>query len=262
MLINVWKTVASARAEKADLSDTEVLVAKEEATAHGSVKGRGWHYELEGKTFAFSVLALVSVLVGTIVELVPMIAVRSNIPTIDSVKPYTPLELEGRDIYIREGCYNCHSQMIRTLPEEYIRYGEPSKSGEFVYDHPFQFGSKRTGPDLQRVGGKYPDYWHFRHMLDPRSTSPGSIMPTYGWLYTDTLETSLTSKKLKVMKQLGAPYTDEEVHGAVSNLEAQAKGIVDGLYTQGVPNSPGLERREIISLIAYLQRLGKDAKGK
>ncbi len=262
MLINVWKTVASARAEKADLSDTEVLVAKEEATAHGSVKGRGWHYELEGKTFAFSVLALVSVLVGTIVELVPMIAVRSNIPTIDSVKPYTPLELEGRDIYIREGCYNCHSQMIRTLPEEYIRYGEPSKSGEFVYDHPFQFGSKRTGPDLQRVGGQYPDYWHFRHMLDPRSTSPGSIMPTYGWLYTDTLDTSLTSKKLKVMKQLGAPYTDEEVHGAVSNLEAQAKGIVDGLYTQGVPNSPGLERREIISLIAYLQRLGKDAKGK
>ncbi|MFN8389395.1 MAG: cytochrome-c oxidase, cbb3-type subunit I [Bdellovibrionota bacterium] len=263
MVFNVWKTIALAHAEKLDLSDTAVSVVTEDLhAADAPTRGRGWHYKLEGKTFLFSTLALVAVLIGSLFELVPLITVQSNVTPIPGVHPYTPLELEGRDLYIREGCYNCHSQMIRTLPEEVLRYGESSKSGEFVYDHPFLFGSKRTGPDLQRLGGKYPDFWHFRHMLDPRSTSPGSIMPTYPWLYDTNLDTSLTVKKMQVMKQLGVPYTDQDIQNAVSTLEAQAKSVTDGLVQQGVPQTAGLERREIIPMIAYLQRLGKDIKQK
>lgn len=260
MVFNVIKSVAASKAANADISDVQVRVPLVEKTeVHGN---RGWHYALEGKTFLFSVLALVSVLVGTLLEVVPMIAVQTNVPTIASVKPYTPLELEGRDIYIREGCYNCHSQMIRTLPEEVLRYGEVSQAGEFVYDHPFQFGSRRAGPDLHRVGGKYPDFWHFRHMMDPRTTSPGSLMPTYPWLYDTRLNTSNTRKKLSVLAQLGTPYTEDEIGNAVSNLEAQAKAIAKGLVEQGVPETPGLENKEIIALIAYLQRLGTDIKKK
>ena len=263
MVFNVWKSIAVSAANHADLSDTSVVVQREvEESEAVTPVGRGWHYHLEGRTLLFSVLSLVAVIIGSIVELVPMIAVQTNVPIIAGVKPYTPLELEGRDIYIREGCYNCHSQMIRTLPEEVLRYGDASKSGEFIYDRPFQFGSKRTGPDLHRIGGKYPNFWHFRHMLDPRSTTPGSIMPTYPWLYDSSLDTSLTRKKLSVMKSLGTPYSDEEVGNAVRTLEAQSKLIADDLVAQGVARSPGMERREIISLIAYLQRLGIDAKKK
>ncbi|MBN8550621.1 MAG: cytochrome-c oxidase, cbb3-type subunit I [Deltaproteobacteria bacterium] len=262
MVYNVAKTIALSRAEKADISDVVVSVPRLTAHEETLPPGRSWHYTLEGKAFLFSMLALVAVLIGSVVELVPLIAVQTNVPTIASVKPYTPLELEGRDIYVREGCYNCHSQMIRTLPEEVLRYGAPSKSGEFVYDRPFQFGSKRTGPDLQRLGGKYPNLWHFRHMMDPRSTSPGSIMPAYPWLYDTKLDTKNTAKKLSVLKSLGTPYSDEQIAGATELLKEQAHSIAQDLAAQNVPNSEELERREIIAMIAYLQRLGKDAKEK
>ena len=259
MVLNVFKTIRLSVRSKAELADVVVRVARQSEHVE-STSGRGLHYVLEGKAFLFSVLSLVAVLVGSIVELVPLIAVQTNVASISSVKPYTPLELEGRDIYIREGCYNCHSQMIRTLPEEVLRYGENSKAGEFIYDRPFQFGSKRTGPDLHRVGGKYLDAWHFKHMLDPRSTSPGSIMPEYPWLYDTNFDTSLLRKKLSVLSDLGTPYSDDEIARAEELAQTQARGIAAKLVEQGVPAAPSLERREIIALIAYMQRLGTDIK--
>ena len=154
------------------------------------------------------VFSLIAVLIGGIIELIPTFLVKSNIPTISSVKPYTPLELHGRDIYVREGCYLCHSQMIRPFRDEVARYGEYSKAGEFVYDHPFQWGSKRTGPDLARIGGKYPDSWHYNHMMDPQSMSPGSIMPSYAWLLENNFDTARTPKMIWAMRKLGVPYPD------------------------------------------------------
>ncbi len=217
-----------------------------------------WHGRLEGKGLLFSVLSLVAVLIGTAIEFVPMMAIESNVPSIAAVKPYTPLELEGRDIYIREGCYNCHSQMVRPIRAETERYGDYSKAGEFVYDHPFQFGSKRTGPDLHRVGGKYPHLWHYNHMRDPRSTTESSIMPPYPWLVEDDLDTGLTKDKVAAMRTLGVPYTDQEVDQALDKLAAQQKEIGDALAADGIA---GAEKKEIVALIAYLQRLGTDTKG-
>jgi cytochrome c oxidase cbb3-type subunit I/II len=208
-----------------------------------------------------------------------MIMVKSNIPTIAAVKPYTPLELQGRDIYIREGCNNCHSQMIRPFRSEVERYGDYSKSGEYVYDHPFLWGSKRTGPDLHREGGKYNDNWHFNHMWDPRSTSPGSIMPPYKWMYDNKpMDNSLIEKKMKVMVQLGVPYTDEEIANAMQSIEKQSSAIESSLHNdpdfvksyedskqkaaaKGEKFVP-MKDREIVALIAYLQRLGTDTKVK
>ena len=261
MVWNVIKTIQLSTRAKSNLADIVVSVPRQSEHS-AALSGRGVHYILEGKAFLFSVLSLIAVLVGSIVELVPLIAIQSNVPSISSVKPYTPLELEGRDIYVSEGCYNCHSQMIRTLPDEVLRYGENSKAGEFIYDRPFQFGSKRTGPDLHRIGGKYLDVWHFKHMLDPRSTSPGSIMPEYPWLYDTNLDTSLLRKKLSVLRELGTPYSDDEVARAEELAAIQARSIVQNLVSQGVPESPGLERRKIIAMIAYLQRLGTDIKKK
>jgi cytochrome c oxidase cbb3-type subunit I/II len=183
---------------------------------------------------------------------------KSNIPTISSVKPYTPLELQGRDIYIREGCYTCHSQMIRPFRSETARYGEYSKAGEFVYDHPFQWGSKRTGPDLARLGGKYPDSWHYNHMMDPTSMSPGSIMPQYPWLLEDQIDGNSTISKIKAMQRLGVPYPEGYDKIAVKDMETQAKQITENLKKDGIET---LADREIVALIAYLQRLGKDIKG-
>jgi cytochrome c oxidase cbb3-type subunit I/II len=259
MLYNVYKTLQSSRQQKLSLADVAVSAAALPKAAPRK-SGESWHHWLEGKTLLFSVLSLVAVLAGSIIELVPLIAIQSNVPSIASVKPLTALEHEGRDIYIREGCYNCHSQMIRTLPEEVLRYGEASKAGEFIYDHPFQFGSKRTGPDLARIGGKYNHYWHFNHMLDPRSMAPGSIMPAYPWLFDTTLNTSMTRKKLRAMAQLGVPYSEQEVAAAVESLEAQAAQIVNELKPQGLSNAADYQRREIIALIAYLQRLGVDTQ--
>jgi cytochrome c oxidase cbb3-type subunit I/II len=183
--------------------------------------------------------------------------VRSNIPTIASVKPYTPLEVEGRDLYIREGCLGCHSQMVRPMRAETVRYGDYSKPGEFVYDHPFLWGSKRTGPDLHREGGKYPDSWHFVHMKQPTATSPQSIMPAYTWLYDARLDTSHIEGKIITLRRLGVPYPDGYERQAETDLKAQAERIAAGLTRSGLQTSAD---KEIIALIAYLQRLGTDIK--
>lgn len=216
-----------------------------------------WHRWIERKPVQLMVLSLVVVAIGGIIEFVPAFLVKSNIPTISSVKPYTPLELEGRDIYVREGCYVCHSQMIRPFRSETARYGEYSKAGEFVYDHPFQWGSKRTGPDLARIGGKYPDSWHYNHMLDPTSMSPNSIMPPYSWLLDDDLNTSLLSGKIKAMKTLGVPYPEGYEDKAIDDLNKQAEEITANLKKDGIETA---SNKEIIALIAYLQRMGKDIK--
>ncbi len=218
----------------------------------------GWHYRiLEHKPVLFTALALIAVLIGGIMELVPTFLIKSNVPTITSVKPYTPLELHGRDIYIREGCVNCHSQMVRPFRSETERYGEYSKAGEYVYDHPFLWGSKRTGPDLQRVGGKYSNAWHYNHMLSPDAVSTGSIMPSYSWLFEQVLDKNQTAKKIAALRKVGVPY--EEGYEAVANeeLEKQASGIASNLKADGIEVTP---ETEIVALIAYLQRLGMDIK--
>lgn len=215
------------------------------------------HRRLERKPVMFMVLALIAILIGGIVEMIPTFTISSNIPTIASVKPYTALELQGRDLYIREGCVNCHTQSIRPFRSETARYGEYSKAGEYVYDHPFLWGSKRTGPDLHRIGGKYPNKWHFDHLLDPTITSPGSIMPTYPWLIDQELDNSLLTAKLEAMKKLGVPYTDQQIAQAQSALDKQAKEIAADLKKNQVNVLPN---REIIAMIAYLQRLGTDIK--
>ena len=251
MIYNLYKT-----------SKQGTFIANEEAEAAPLVKavkpGREyWHRLLERKPVTMLVLSLIVVGIGGIMELVPTFLVKSNIPTIASVKPYTPLELQGRDIYVREGCYTCHSQMIRPFRDEVARYGEYSKAGEFVYDHPFQWGSKRTGPDLAREGGKYPDSWHYNHMYDPRSMSPGSIMPQYVWLLDNKLDTSSTEAKIKAMKTLGVPYPDGYERIANIDLMKQAESIALNLKKDKIETPADAE---IIALIAYLQRIGKDIK--
>jgi cytochrome c oxidase cbb3-type subunit I/II len=216
------------------------------------------HRILEKKPVRFAIIATVLVLIGGLVELIPTFIVKSNIPTIASVKPYTPLELQGRDIYIREGCNTCHSQMIRPFRSETERYGEYSKAGEFVYDHPFLWGSKRTGPDLQREGKKYPNSWHYLHMEDPRSISPGSIMPAYPWLITQVLDIATTESKIDAMRKLGVPYPVGFESMANDSLIQQSEGIAGDLQKNGIAAEPD---KEIIALIAYLQRLGTDIKG-
>jgi cytochrome c oxidase cbb3-type subunit I/II len=187
-----------------------------------------------------------------------MFLIKENVPTIASVKPYTPLEVLGRDIYIREGCVGCHSQMIRPFRSETERYGDYSKAGEFVYDHPFLWGSKRTGPDLHRVGGKYPDAWHYNHLENPRSTSPGSIMPNYAWLLSQKLDATVIRDRMRALRKVGVPYTDDEIQNASKSISAQAQKVVVNLSVGSITNAPA--DREIIAVIAYLQRLGTDIK--
>ncbi len=214
-----------------------------------------WHALIEGKPFFFTVLLLVSILVGGVAQIIPTIFAPSAVPwTGAPQQPYSALELEGRDIYTREGCYLCHSQMIRTLPSEVQRYGPYSRPEEFIYDHPFQWGSKRTGPDLHRVGGKYPNVWHYTHMIDPRATSPGSIMPSFAWTAEWKVDLGTTPRKLGVMQKLGVPYTNAEIDDAKVNYQKQAELIVADLATQGVQIQWD---RELVALIAYLQRLGR-----
>jgi cytochrome c oxidase cbb3-type subunit I/II len=221
-------------------------------------KGDFWHSVLEKKPVSFTLLAVVAIVIGGVVEMIPTFLIKENIPTIAAVKPYTPLELEGRDLYIREGCNACHSQWVRPFRSETERYqGEYSKAGEYVYDHPFLWGSKRTGPDLHRVGGKYPHSWHYLHMNKPSDISPGSIMPPYPWLIENTLSTEKIQDKLSAMKSLGVPYTDEDVANGIKTMEAQAQEISSNLAKDGIMCE---SNKEIIALIAYLQRLGADIK--
>lgn len=217
-----------------------------------------WHTAIERKPVQLLLFSFVAVAIGGLIELIPTFLIESNVPTISAVKPYSPLELQGRDIYIREGCYTCHSQMIRPFRDEEVRYGEHSKSGEFVYDHPFQWGSKRTGPDLHRIGGKYPDAWHYNHMRDPQETSPGSIMPTYPWLYTKDLNSITTPSKIRAMQTLGVPYPEGYDKICNEELKKQAESIANGLKANKINADAN---KEIIALIAYLQRMGKDIKG-
>jgi cytochrome c oxidase cbb3-type subunit I/II len=218
-----------------------------------------WHRFLERKPLLFLALSLVVILIGGMVEMMPTFTVKSNIPTITSVKPYSPLELQGRDLYIREGCVNCHSQMIRPFRSETERYGEYSKAGEFVYDHPFLWGSKRTGPDLQREGGKYGNAWHYNHLFDPQTMSPGSIMPPYEWLIDQQLDTTTTRSKITAMRSLGVPYPTGYELLANAALEQQAKSIAADLKQNNIKVKSD---REIIAIVAYLQRLGTDIKAK
>ncbi|MCL4149169.1 UNVERIFIED_CONTAM: hypothetical protein GTU68_040457 [Idotea baltica] len=223
------------------------------------IKGDYWHRWIERRAILLTAFSLFAIAIGGIVEIVPMIWVESNVPKIETVTPYTPLELEGRDLYIREGCVGCHSQMIRPFRWETERYGEFSKSGEFIYDRPFLWGSKRTGPDLHRIGGKYSDSWHYNHMLDPESMSPGSIMPPYPWMLSDDLDISLTKKKIETLQFLDTPYPEGYEDIAVEELQKQAKEIAVRLRSEGV-RQPDLEKKEIVAIIAYLQRLGIDIK--
>lgn len=257
MVFNLIKTVQSGQLEADEAAEAPAL--EKEVASHN----HHWHSVIERKPIQMLVFALIAISIGGLVELVPTFLVSENVPTISSVKPYTPLELEGRDIYIREGCNVCHSQMIRPFRHEVVRYDpvdmEYSKAGEYVYDFPFLWGSKRTGPDLHREGGLRPDSWHYNHMRDPRSTSPGSIMPRYPWLLEDKLDTDNTSAKIATMMSLGVPYEAGYENKAKADLEKQATGIANNLKKEGIEVSSD---KEIIALIAYLQRLGTDIKNK
>ncbi len=269
-VINIWKT-----------SRTGKFIANEEVKApplpvkqSSREKGEDLHPWIERSPVILTVLSFITLAIGGLVEIVPTLVVKSNVPTIASVQPYTPLEMEGRDLYIREGCNACHSQMIRPFRDEVKRYGEYSKPGEFVYDHPFLWGSKRTGPDLHREGGKRTDSWHYKHMWNPRQTSEGSIMPRYPWLVTNTMSRDLTIDKLKALTALGVPYTDEELtqEAVFAHMDEQALNIEKAIFdeapdlkelyekekTEKGESFVALRDREITALIAYLQRLGTD----
>lgn len=217
------------------------------------IKTHGRHRLVEGWPLVFTILVVVSVLVGTVVEFAPIFLVQGQVEPTPGVEPWTPLELAGRDLYIREGCNNCHSQMVRPFRQELERYGPYSRAGETVYETPFLWGSKRTGPDLARVGGKYPHLWHVRHMEDPRSTSPNSIMPPYDWMLANELDLSNLPDKLNALRGLGIPYTDAQIANAEEDARAQAAEIAADVSQQGGPEQ--LQSREIIAMVAYLQSL-------
>lgn len=255
-IVNIWMTIKAGKFSR----ETEAMAPALVPVASKRIAGEGRHRWLERKPVQFLILSLIVILIGGLVEIIPMYLIRTNIPTISSVKPYTPLELEGRDIYVREGCYTCHSQLIRPFRSETERYGEYSKAGEFVYDHPFQWGSKRNGPDLAREGVKTgknykPDSWHYNHMMDPRKLNEQSIMPAYPWLISSDLNIKHTARKIRVMQALGVPYPEGYDQQAVADLQAQATQIASGLKSSGIEVEPD---KEIIALIAYLQRLGTD----
>jgi cytochrome c oxidase cbb3-type subunit I/II len=254
MVYNLVKTAKQGSFAKEEPAEAPALEKFKDPLKRGVI-----HRFLEGKPAIFISLTLVVILIASLFEFVPMFLIKSNIPTIASVKPYTPLELQGRDIYIREACNSCHSQLVRPFRSETERYGEYSKAGEFVYDHPFLWGSKRTGPDLQREGGKYPNLWHYLHMENPRSMSPNSIMPSYPWLISNDLDISSTELKINAMRSVGVPYPEGYEKIANDDLQKQAEQITADLQNAGAPAEPN---KEIIALIAYLQRLGTDIKAK
>ena len=255
-LMGVYNTIRTIKSGTF-VAETEAEAPSLKAQHTGEERSYWGHRWLESRPVQFTILAFVAIAVGSVIGNVPVFVIKSNIPTITSVKPYTALELEGRDLYIREGCVGCHSQMIRPFRSETERYGEYSKAGEYVYDHPFLWGSKRTGPDLFRVGGKYPHAWHYNHMMDPRTMSPGSIMPPYPWLLTNTLDQSQLGGKISTLRTLGVPYPAGYEKKAAADLKAQAETIAATLGASGINTTWD---REIIALIAYLQRLGTDIK--
>jgi cytochrome c oxidase cbb3-type subunit I/II len=270
LVYNIWKTVKAGNF----LASEEVEVTVERA--HATKSKEYWHRSIEGKPVRFMIVSIIVVAIGGIAEIIPTLIVKSNVPTISSVKPYTPLELEGRDIYIREGCNNCHSQMIRPLRFETVRYGDYSKAGEHVYEHPFLWGSKRTGPDLAREGGIKGNIWHYKHMIDPKSISPGSIMPAYPWMREDDLNVDLLEKKINAMRTLGVPYKKGYEKEALKDLQSQAEIIATDVVNEIIKDLPKsvaknynkeaeikkMQKKEIIAMIAYLQRLGTDIKVK
>jgi len=274
LVYNIIMTIKQGSKVEDELAEAPAL---EKVTAKRT-SGEGWHTWLERRPVRLTIYATIAILIGGLVQIIPSLMVDDYIPKISSVKPYTPLELEGRDLYIREGCVGCHSQMIRPFRSEVARYGEYSKAGEYVYDHPFLWGSKRTGPDLHRVGGKYSDSWHFNHMYDPQAISDGSIMPSYKWMIKNKHDRSNITAKLNAMVTLGVPYTEEEIANAEASMAAQAAAIEKNLYAdpdfaasyeadKAAAAEAGEEfvemrDREIVSLIAYLQRLGTDIKVK
>jgi len=269
---NIIKTIQTGSKVTDDLAEAPAL---EKVTKHRTAN-EGYHSWLERRPVKFTIYATIAILIGGAVQIIPSLIVDDYIPQITSVKPYTPLELEGRDLYIREGCVGCHSQMIRPFRSEVERYGEYSKAGEYVYDHPFLWGSKRTGPDLFRIGGKYSDNWHLNHFYDPQTTSAGSIMPSYRWLIENKHDRSNITGKMEAMVTLGVPYTEEDIANAEESMAAQGLKIEKNLY-----NDPDFARiyeedkkyskengiefvdmrdREVVAMIAYLQRLGTDIK--
>ncbi|MEC4050855.1 cytochrome-c oxidase, cbb3-type subunit I [Flavobacterium sp. SUN046] len=272
LVYNIIMTVKQGSPVENELAEAPALTV----ISSSRLKGEKLHAWLERKPVQFMLLSTVAILIGGVVQIVPTLLVKSNIPTITSVKPYSPLELQGRDLYIREGCVSCHSQMIRPFRSEVERYGEYSKAGEYVYDHPFLWGSKRTGPDLHREGvhgkpfnGGRTDDWHFNHMYDPQSISPGSLMPRYQWLIHDKLDNSMIQAKMKAMKTLGVPYSEQEIADAQKSIDAQASKIEKNLLTNAEikksfqnETAVPLKDREIVAVIAYLQRLGTDIEVK
>ena len=216
----------------------------------------GWHRRWERKPIVFSVFVALAVIAASLFEIIPTFLIRSNVPTIPSVQPYTPLELAGRDLYVAEGCYNCHSQMIRPIVAETKRYGEYSKPGEFIYDHPFQWGSRRIGPDLAREGGRQSHVWHILHFRDPGGFVKGSIMPSYPHFETQDLNFKTIPERVQAAAYLGAPYSEEVLNNSIDIAKAQAKQIADEIVQQNGPE--GLEDKKVVAIIAYLQRLGTD----
>jgi cytochrome c oxidase cbb3-type subunit I/II len=274
LLYNVIQTARSGSKVTNELAEAAPLT---KVTPKRTSK-EGYHTWLERRPIRLTIYATVAILIGGMVQIIPSLLVDDYVPVISSVKPYSPLELEGRDIYIREGCVSCHSQMIRPFRSEVERYGEYSKAGEYIYDHPFLWGSKRTGPDLHRIGGKYSDSWHLNHFYDPQSTSSGSIMPSYKWLINSELDKSMTVKKMEAMVTLGVPYSEEEIGRAMEWMDEQGTQIEENLH--GDPDFAktyaadkkyaadngeefiDMKNREIVAIIAYLQRLGTDIKVK
>lgn len=272
LVYNIIRTVKQGVAVEDELAEAPALAV----ISSSRLKGEKLHSWLERKPVQFMLLTTVAILIGGLVQILPTILVKSNIPVISSVKPYTPLELQGRDLYIREGCVGCHSQMVRPFRSEVERYGDYSKAGEFVYDHPFLWGSKRTGPDLAREGvtgkpfnGGRSDDWHFNHMYNPQGLNEKSIMPRYQWLIKNELDNSMVQDKMRAMVTLGVPYTDAEINDALKNIDAQASKIESNLMKNSEikksfekETASPLKNREIVALIAYLQRLGTDTQVK
>ncbi|NRA58382.1 MAG: cytochrome-c oxidase, cbb3-type subunit II [Phycisphaerales bacterium] len=216
-----------------------------------------WHRRLEARPIKFTIWVVVSVAVASLFEIIPTFLIKSNVPTIATVEPYTPLELAGRDIYIAEGCYNCHSQMIRPIFAEVKRYGEYSKAGEFIYDRPFQWGSRRIGPDLAREGGRQSSWWHYEHFYNAQEYNAGSIMPSYKHLFSQELDFEGIKARVGSMAMLGVPY-GEAVNNASEMAREQARQFSDEIFTQSSGTTMDVSDKKVVALIAYMQRLGVD----